>query len=216
MLEFLAINPGAIDPTIIFTGLILSLWLGVTAAHMPGTGILEGVALVGLLGVLIVLVQMEVRWFALLLLVLGAGVFMVVPFIHQKYAPWALGGLAVQGIGSILLFEGQMIHPLALALSLVIPFAYYQFLLHPALEQLREQPAGSRDEYLVGSVGRVTRDIDPVGTIHVNSETWTATSDQRILEGTQAIVVGREGLRLIVEGIKEKRREEFAPEDLTE
>jgi len=83
MLEFLAINPGAIDPTIIFTGLILSLWLGVTAAHMPGTGILEGVALVGLLGVLIVLVQMEVRWFALLLLVLGAGVFMVVPFIHQ-------------------------------------------------------------------------------------------------------------------------------------
>lgn len=212
-MDIFAIDPAAIDANVIYLSLVISLWIGVTAAHMPGTGILEGIAALGVIGSLVVLLQMDVRLIAVLVLVLGVGAFSVVPFIHQKYAPWALGGLGLQAIGAFLLFTDRSVDPFVILLTVVVPFVYYQFILHPMLTNVRGQPVADKDDLLIGATGRVTADIDPTGTVHVNSETWTATSEQRLREGTTVVVIGREGLRLIVEGVKAKRREEFAPEE---
>jgi len=214
MPDILSVDAGTINHSIVFLGLIFSLWIGVTSAYVPGTGVLEGIALVGLVAMLIILMQIEtVRWPAVLILVFGVSAFFVIPFIDIKYAPYAIGGLGLQAVGSALMYEGEIVQPFLIVVTLVLPFVYYQWVLIPMLENARHRPTADKDDLLIGAEGRVTRDIDPVGTVHVNSESWTATSAENIHKGTTVVVIGREGLRLVVEGVKEKRRADFSTED---
>ncbi|MFW5691492.1 MAG: NfeD family protein [Chloroflexota bacterium] len=206
---FLEINPATINPDLIYIGFVFSLWIAVTAAYMPGTGVIEGVALLGFGGTIVALVQMPTNWFAVLLIVVGGSLFMIVPFIQQKHAPFALFGLVMQGIGGLALFsDGITVSPFILAISLVVPAAYHQFILMPMLRNMRDQPLTDRDTFLVGKEGRVTRKLNPVGTVYVNSEHWSAIAedDETVLEvGDRVTVIGRENLRLIVEPLKRKR-----------
>jgi membrane-bound serine protease (ClpP class) len=56
---------------------------------------------------------------------------------------------------------------------------------------------------LVGAEGVATSDIDPVGTVRVRSEEWTAESKKgRIAAGSRVLVVEEEGLRLHVDPAK--------------
>jgi membrane-bound serine protease (ClpP class) len=215
MTDLLSIDPATVDVNLIFVALIVSLWIGVTAAYIPGTGVLEGIALLALGAVLYVLLQMNVHWLAVLLIVVGVSIFSVVPFINLKHPLWALGGLVLQAGGSFVLFEGASVDPFVIFLTLILPLGYYVFILLPMLSNARRQPVVQKDDLLIGSIGRVTRAIDPVGTVHVNSESWTATSQQKLKPGTPVRVLERRGLQLVVEGVKEKRREEF-PAQITE
>jgi membrane-bound ClpP family serine protease len=216
MTDILSIDPAAVDSNLIFVALIVSLWIGVTAAYIPGTGVLEGIALLALGAVLYVLLQLDVRWLAVLLIVVGISVFSIVPFINLKQPLWALGGLGLQAVGSFLLFEGNTVDAFVIFLTLVLPLGYYVFILLPMLANARRQPVMQKDDLLIGAIGRVTRTIDPVGTVHVNSESWTATSQQKLQPGTPVQVIERRGLQLVVEGIKEKRREEFPSQIIEE
>lgn len=209
---FLTINPETVDPNWIYLGLVLSLWIGVTAAYIPGTGIIEVLASGGLIGTMIVLVQMPTNWLAVMLLVVGVASFIVMPFVQQRLAALAVGGLALQGIGGLLLFEGDhRVSLFVILLTLVIPLAYHQWVLLPILRHIKKQPVVERDSQLIGAVGRVTTDIDPVGTVNVNSEQWTATSDEPLKAGDRVIVTGRSGLQLTVEKVK---RQEADPEGM--
>jgi len=217
MPDILSVDAATIDHSVVYLGLIISLWIGVTSAYVPGTGILEGLAIVGLGAMLMVMVQIDqVRWPAVLVLVMGVSAFFVIPFIDIKYAPYAIGGLGLQAAGAAFMFAGEMVQPFLIVMTVLLPFAYYQWVLLPMLENARKRPSADKDDLLIGMEGRATRDIDPVGTVHVNSESWTATSAENIRKGTTVVVIGREGLRLIVEGIKEKRRAEFPVEDAVE
>jgi membrane-bound ClpP family serine protease len=217
MTTLFSIDPATVDPNVIFLALIVSLWLGVTAAYIPGTGVIEGMALVALTGVLIVLLQLEIQWAAVLLIVLGISVFSVVPFINPRYAPWALTGLGLQAAGSSFLFQDASVNGFVILLTLLLPLGYYWLVLLPMLENARHQPVIHKDDLLIGAEGRVTRAIDPVGAVHVNSESWSATSDQHLPVGTRVRVIDKRGLQLVVEGIKEKRREDFVVDsDATE
>ena len=217
MLDFLSVDASTINHSVVYLGLVFSLWIGVTAAYMPGTGILEGAALIGLAAILVILTEIDgVRWPAVLVLVLGTSAFFVIPFIHLKYATYAIGGLGLQAVGAAFMFETDIVQPFLIVLTLVLPLAYYQWVLLPMLENARNSPTADKDDLLIGMEGRVTKDIAPMGTVHVNSESWTATSAENIRKGTTVIVIGREGLRLIVEGVKEKRRAEFPMEEPAE
>jgi membrane-bound ClpP family serine protease len=205
------IDPATVNADIVYLGLVFSLWFAVTAAYIPGTGIIEGVALVGFGASLVVLTQVSTSWLAVLLIVLGGSLFMIVPFVKQKYAPFALIGLGMQGIGGLLLFTSDLsVSPLVLALSLIIPATYHQLVLMPMLRNARERPIEERDSKLVGMLGRVTHTINPVGTVYVGSEHWSAMADdgESVIEKDVRVrVTGRESLRLLVEPIKNKREE---------
>lgn len=202
-------NPATIDPNLVYLGLVISLWIGVTGAYVPGTGIIETAALLGLGGSIFVLAQMEVSWIAVLLIVIGVSGFIIMPFIQTQYAALALGGLAMQGIGGLLLFNGgDSVSPLVIAVTLVLPFAYHQWILLPMLQRINQQPISDSDDTVIGMTGRVTRDINPTGTVNVRSELWTATSEKPLKQGDAVIVVERHGLQLVVEKIKQKRQDQ--------
>ncbi|TVR22534.1 MAG: hypothetical protein EA396_05800 [Anaerolineaceae bacterium] len=202
------VSVATVNADLVYLGLVFSLWIAVTAAYMPGTGVIEVVALGSFAGSIYVLAQLPTNWFFVMVIVLGGSAFMLVPFIHTRFAPFALGGLVLQGIGGLLLFtESISVSPLILVLSLIIPAAYHQFVLMPMLRNMKNDPAIDRDTNIIGMRGRVTRALDPVGTVYVNSEHWSAVTEEEenVEMGERVVVIGRENLRLIVEPLKRKR-----------
>lgn len=203
-----SIDPALVDANLLYLGLIVSLWIGVTAAYLPGTTIIETVATIGFIGSLIVLAQMPTNWVAVLLIIIGVGSFIVMPFIRQQYAALAVGGLGLQAVGSVFLFhDGVSVSLIVIAGTILLPLGYHQWVLMPMLRNARNLPTVDKDDTLIGMVGRVTRSLDPIGTVYVNSESWSAIAEDGVtLEpGDMVTVLERDGLRLIVEKIKSKR-----------
>ncbi|GAB4511760.1 MAG: hypothetical protein OHK0046_10300 [Anaerolineae bacterium] len=202
-MDFLA----SLDPNVLYLALIFSLWVGVSAAYIPGTGVMEGVAVVGLVGCLLALSQQPTNWLAVLVVVVGVCSFILMPFIRQQFAVLAVGGLGLQAAGGLFLFRGGLaVSPFVIALTVIVPFAYHQWVLLPILNNMTRLPVVDKDDLLVGMVGRVTKDLNPIGTVNVNSELWTAVTEdeKRIKSGEAVMVVARNGLQLTVEKVKQK------------
>lgn len=198
-----------VDPNVVYVGLVISLWIGVTAVYMPGTGFIEALALVAIAASLYALTNMPTNWVAVLVIIVGVLGFLIMPFIRQQYALLALGGLALQGAGGLFLFnDGLSLSPVIIVATLAVPLAYHMLVLVPILRRLTEQATVpvDREDTMIGKRGRVTRTIDPIGTIQADSELWTARSDDVLEAGTEVMVVAREGLQLIVEPYKRKRQ----------
>ena len=214
----LTVTLATANADIIYLGFVFSLWVAVTAAYVPGTGVIEVVSLVGFGMVIAVLTQLPTNWFSVMLIAIGGSLFMLVPFIRSQYAPFALVGLALQGLGGAFLFSEQLsVSPLILGISLILPAAYHQLVLMPMLRNARQRPVEDRDTRLIGQVGRVTRTLDPFGTVHVSSESWTASAEDQetvIEKGSRVVVVGRESLRLIVEPLKRKNEDPEPPQEV--
>ncbi len=51
----------------------------------------------------------------------------------------------------------------------------------------------------MGKVGEVRTALDPVGSVFVNGELWSARAETVLAPGARIIVTGREGLTLFVE-----------------
>jgi membrane-bound serine protease (ClpP class) len=194
-----------LDPNIAYFILVFGLWAGVSATYLPGTGIKEGLAFLLLLAAGAMLLNMPTNWVAVLILLIGVLSFIVIPFVKQQLALLSVGGLALQGLGAWFLFNGLHVSPILIGVTLVLPLLYHRYVLLPILEKVRNQPSPDEDELLIGARGRVVKAIDPVGTINVRGEMWTATSDRPLEAGDEAIVLERDGLQVVVEGIKHKR-----------
>jgi len=186
-------------PDLIYLGLTLGLWLGVTATIVPGTGLLELLALAGISGSLLLLGGMPVHWPGVLLLVAGVTAFMLLPFLWRpRHALLTTGGLALQAAGGLLMFPGQPVSPLLIGLSVGLSLLYWRYALLPVLGRVRKAPPAGAFDNFHGERGRVVRALDPVGTVQLRGELWSATSEQPLATGEQVIVVGRVGLSLQV------------------
>jgi len=194
------------DPNIVYLIMLFGLWLSVTAAYVPGTGVLELVAMGSLILAVLFLAVMPTNWIAALLIILGVMGFLVMPFLKRRLAPLAIGGLVLQTIGGLFLFRDQAVSPLLIAFTIVGSLAYYRFILTPILNTQPKKSAVSEDDLLVGAYGRVVLPLNPSGTVYVRGETWRATSDHPLEAGESVIVVEREGLQLYVESVKLKRK----------
>lgn len=200
----------AVDPNIVYLALVVGLWTAITAIYVSGTIALEGLALATLIFGGAALLNLPTQWWAALVLLLGVGMFALTPFVHRYALALTATGLGLQTLGGVFLFTpALLISPLVLLLSVVIPFAYYQFVLLPLIRNALTSPVFDRDNGLVGLRGRVEKMLDPVGTVQVGGELWTATTEdgETVAKGEHVIVLEREGLQLIVEVVKHKRRE---------
>lgn len=207
MENFFTINPATADPTLIYLLLVGSIWVGITAAYIPGTGIIEVLGVGGIIASFVLLAQMPTNWVAVVIVVVGLSGFIVMPFIRQQYATLAVIGLAMQAIGGWLLFDGLRVSLFVIMLTVVIPFAYHQWVLLPMLRTINQQPVSDRDNTILGMYGRVVKAISPgsAGTVNIDGELWTAISDQELATNEEVVVVERQGLRLVVESFKPKR-----------
>jgi membrane-bound serine protease (ClpP class) len=198
-----------LDPTIIYLVLIIGLWGAVTAAYMPGTGIIELMAIGANLAAVVLLTQMPTNWTALLILIVGALGFLLMPFLNIRLAYLAVGGLVLQFLGSIFLFGGGISVSLPIILLMLgVAFAYHQFALMPVLRTHHQQPLVGDEDTLLGTRGHVVKPLNPVGTVQAAGELWTARSERPLEAGEEVVIVERDGLSVIVEAVKHKRREE--------
>jgi membrane-bound ClpP family serine protease len=190
------------------------MWLSVTAAYVPGTGILELLAIIGVIASVVVLASMPTNWVSVVAIVVGTFGFFTIPLLDRRLKLLAFVGLALQLVGSITLFNGASVSIPLVAVIVIASLLYYRFALLPVLHSQRTKAALIDDEPIVGARGYVQRALDPVGTVRVRGESWTARSDQRLDPGTEIVVIDREGLTLFVESEKQKRQE--ALEDINE
>ncbi len=194
-----------VDPNIVYLALIFGLWIGVTAVYMPGTGLLEFFSAASVIGVVLALGSMPTNWGAVVLVIVGALSFIVIPFIRQQLLVLALGGLIMQALGGLFMFHGTVVSPVIIALIVVISLIYHRYILIPMLEKARMLPVNDESDGLIGARGRVVKALNPLGTVNVHGELWTASSEQPLEAGDEVIVVERDGLNILVEGIKHKR-----------
>ncbi len=205
------------DPNIIYLMLLFGLWLAAIAIYLPGSGVLEIVALGYLAFEVFILTRAPTNWAAVIVLVIGVLGFLTMPLLLPKAARYALAGLLFQTGGGLTLFDGQSVSIAVIALTVGVSFAYHRYLLMPILRRHRELSTPSEDDSLIGARGRVIKALDPVGTVQVRGEPWTARSDRPLHPDEEIVVLERDGLQLYVEGVKHKRtprngREEVATE----
>jgi membrane-bound ClpP family serine protease len=204
-----------IDPNIVYLALLASLWLVVTAIHMPGTGMLEVLAVIAVIGAVVLLASVPTQWGAAVIVVIGTLSALVIPFFGREYELVAIGGLLVAAVGALFLFNGMAVSPAIILLVTGAGLIFQRFGLVPSIEHQKAQPAMLDDQTMIGARGHVQRALSPVGTVYVRGESWTArasSGDTPLTEGMEIMVVERDGLTLMVEPVKQKRTEPSADE----
>jgi membrane-bound serine protease (ClpP class) len=199
------------DPNLTYLLLIVGLWASVFGLYISGTGLVELLAAIGMIGALLALAaNPATNWiFAVLI---GAGVlsYTLLPLYKREWARWAPLGLALQAISSFFLFTDTAISPVLIGVTVAISFGLYQLVLLPFHRKQVSPPVVGEDEPIEGAYGYVVKPLDPVGTVNVDGELWTAYSAEPLPSGTYVQVISREGLRLRVERAKLKQAPHLA------
>lgn len=200
-----------VDPNIVYFLLVFGLWVTVTAAYVPGTGLIEVVALLAVGAAVLLLANQPTNWAAALLIFIGVLAFLLVPFLSPTAARVAEAGLLLQVIGAATLYNGESVSWVLIAVVVGLSLAYHRLALLPILEKSRKQVAVIDDNgQMLGAAGRVIRASEPVGrshrgTVNVRGEQWSALSDHPLEPGEEIVVVERDGLQLYVESLKHKQ-----------
>lgn len=193
------------DPNFIYLLLVLGLWAAVLGIYSPGTGIIEAAAFLALAGAFVLMALNPVTsWFAVIALVAGVLWYLMTPLFRHDLARLGLIGLALQVVGGLTLFSDRPVSPVFIAITAALSFAFFQFVLVRILNRQALHPPLD-DELAPGATGWVVKALDPVGTVNVQGELWTAYSDDALQPGERIAVLEKEGLRLHVEKAKPKR-----------
>ena len=182
-----------IDPNLIVIlmsigvlGLTIELWN--PGLILPGTvGAIS--LIIGLFGLQI----LPVSWAGVLLLLLAAGFFVAEMFV-VSHGALALAGAVAFVIGSLMLFDpaGENYQvSLQVALGVAAAMALMVGLVVAKLVQVRRAEVVTGQEELIGQVGIVRQELDPVGLVFVHGELWRATTERGpIAPGRQVRVEG--------------------------
>lgn len=201
-----------IDVNVVYMILIFGLWAAVTAAYIPGTGAPETLALIGVGGGVLLLTSLPTNWAGVIILFIGVLSFLLIPFLNNRWARLAEGGLVLQVIGTLTMFNGVQVSLMLLIVTIGLSVLYHHGVLLPFLEKNRKQVAVIDDnKHLVGQVGRVVKASEKTGsaymaTVNVRGEQWTAMADHPLRTGDEIVVIERDGLQLQVEGVKHKQK----------
>jgi membrane-bound serine protease (ClpP class) len=182
-----------IDPNLIVIlmsigvlGITIELWS--PGLILPGTvGAIS--LIIGLFGLQI----LPVSWAGVLLLLLAAGFFVAEMFV-VSHGALALAGAVAFVIGSLMLFDpaGENYQvSLQVALGVAATMALMVGLVVAKLVQVRRAEVVTGQEELIGQVGIVRQELDPVGLVFVHGELWRATTaGEPIAPGRQVRVEG--------------------------
>ncbi len=198
------------DPGLVYFVLVLGLWAAVMAVYVPGTGAMEIVALGLVGGALLLFSNLPVNWLGVLLVIIGLLSFHLTPLFLPRVARVAVVGLLVQALGAFLLFNTMPVAWWLILFTVGVAWVYHHFALMPLLKRSKQQSAVINDDgQLMGATGRVSKASHPVGKLHIGNvnvrgEEWTAACAYPLEAGDEVIVRGREGLQLMVEGVKHR------------
>lgn len=204
-----------INPNIVYALLIIGLWAAAAAFYVPGTGVLEVAAVICLTLAIAGLTQQPVNVMGVILIVI-AGVLFIVDLNVQSVAI-SVGAAVALVLGSVFLFpptEGTArLSPWLIGGVTLASLGFFAVALTAVV---RAQRIGAKisGETILGQRGVVTTPIDPVGTVQVQSELWSAVAEEGEHEpigaGEEVEVSSLEGLRVRVRRVSATQDKEVA------
>ncbi len=192
------------DPNIAYLLLLLGIYGLFFELYNPGVvlpGVLGGIAL---LLALFAFQVLPVNYAGLGLILLGI-IFMAAEAWMPGFGVLGIGGIVAFIIGSVILMDTD--NPaFQVSYSLIGIFALASAALFiwviSTLVGLREKPAITGKEQMLGETGECLAADKGVLSVFVHSETWSAHSDVPIHPGRRVKVVAMDGLKLRVEPLQ--------------
>ena len=196
------------DPNVVYVLLIIGLWAAAAAVYVPGTGFLEVAAFMCLALAIAGLIQLPVNVVGVMLIVV-AGLLFVIDLKVQSVA-LTVGAAVSLVMGSVFLFPPTdgvpPVSPWLIGGVTLTSLGFFGLALAAAIRAQRLR-AKVTAETIIGKHGVVTTPIDPVGTVQVESELWTAVADEPIGPGEAVEIMGLEGLRARIKRVDSDQRE---------
>jgi membrane-bound serine protease (ClpP class) len=187
------------NPNVVYVLLIIGLWAAAAAFYVPGTGLLEVAAVVALVLAIAGLTQLPVNVVGVILIVVAGLLFIIDLKVHS--VALTVGAAVSLVLGSVFLFPPSestlRLSPWLIGGVSLASIGFFGVALSAAMRAQRLRARVSA-ETIVGQRGVVATPIDPVGTVQVHSELWTAVADEPIDTGEEVEVTALEGLRVRV------------------
>lgn len=191
-----------LSPNIAYLVLVLGLVFSIMAIFTPGTGFFEVGALFALILAGYAIYNLPFNWWAAGILVLGIFPFIIAVRRSGRTIYLVISILALV-IGSVFLFPGDRwwkpaVNPLLAIIVSLITAGYFWIAVQKTLEAERKRPAHDLEK-LIGKTGEAKTDILAEGTVQVESELWSAFSQEVIPKGSLVRIKNRNGFILEVE-----------------
>jgi membrane-bound serine protease (ClpP class) len=200
------------DPTFTYLLLAAGLIIAVLAQAAPGTGFLELIALslIFAAGALTIVYELSVNAWSLLILLVGAALF-VVSIRKPRQLVVLLASIAAIVIGSAYLFRGTEwwipgVNPYVAILISTLSAGFFWFVARKVIET-ESVPPRQDLRALIGAIGETKTDVHQEGSVYVAGELWSARSDRPIPSGTRVRVLEREGFTLKVEALEASQQD---------
>jgi membrane-bound serine protease (ClpP class) len=199
------------NPTVAYLLLLLGIYGIFFELVNPGYMLPGVVGATALLIALYALQLLPVSYAGLGLIILGIA-FIIGEAFAPTFGALGLGGTIAFVIGSILLIksdnQGQHIAWSAIGAMAVANILILGIILTMIIKSKRGKMQHGVD-ILLGAEGRALGAIDPEGQAVIKGEIWSVHAKQPIAADKRIKVVAAEGLRLEVEAIKERARNNF-------
>lgn len=200
----MAIFESPLFPNLIYLLLMAGLWFAALAVVSPGTGVLELMALLSLAAVGLATIILPLNIWAVVLLIVG-GILFILSLQRRRPELWLSASALVLSLGSVFMFEVEdeliAVHPLLALVVSVLTLGFFWFAIRKAVVAQKADPSIDLEK-VINQVAEVRTKLDPIGSVFVLGELWTARAEKPIKPGTAVKVVGREGLMLVVEPLK--------------
>ncbi len=198
------------NPNVVFLLLTIGVQAIIIELYSPGGWVAGFIGIVCVALAMYGLGVLPVNWFGIVFIVIA-----FVLFILELNTP-TFGGLTVAGvasliIGALVLFNSPGVPtfqrvsiPLVTITSSVLGVLFVGILLFAIRAQ--RAPIQMGIESIIGKQGEVKADINPIGSVQVGGELWTAElqhGQQPIFAGERVEITGKHGIRLQVKKIDE-------------
>ncbi len=201
-----------VNPDIAYILLSLGILAIIAEFYNPGTFIPGITGVICLILAFVALGSLPVNWGGVALIILAVILFL----LDLKVTGFALsvGGAISFILGSLLLFSPWPTASPAmpsvrvswwLVALMTASFLAFFLLAASAVWRAHRRKTLTGLDVVIGARGWATSDLNPLGTVLVKSEEWTAEAmEPPIFKGEAIEVVGREGVRLRVRKVREK------------
>jgi membrane-bound serine protease (ClpP class) len=190
-----------LNPNTAYLVLMLGIVFAFLALITPGTGLLEVLAVLILIGAGYITSQIGLTLWALILLLVS-----VVPFFYGIRKPKRGIFLAVSlvgiVIGSAYLFPSNgwlpVVNPFLVIVTSTLISLFLWFTARKVLQTMQTEPLHDLEK-VVGMTGIAKTSVHDSGSVQVGGELWSARSTKVVPSGRHIKVVRREGFTVIVE-----------------
>ncbi len=190
-----------LDPNLAYLVLVIATILAILALLSPGSGFIEVGAVIAAFFAAYSIYRLPLSGWALAILVVGAMLFLTA--FLRKDRRWILGSsILCIVMGSAFLFRTERwwqpaVNPLLATFVSITSGGFFWVVGRKLLEATTAVPRHDLDQ-LIGAIGEAKTDIHQHGSVQVEGELWSATSQIPIPAGSLVRVVKREGFTLEV------------------